>query len=238
MILQHPKTNLMKKNGNGENMTVLFDLDGTLLDTAPDFISVVNELHQEQGSAHVDPSFIRSAVSHGVKELLQVSFGVTPEEPHYDSLRQQLLSRYEQSYTRFVKPFPGIPELLSALEAKGIAWGVVTNRPSQSTEAILTYLGLRQRAACVVSGDTTPNPKPHPDPLFYACELLDVPANSCIYVGDAERDIQAGKAAGMATIGVLFGYIPDISSALKWGADHYVHHADEILPWALSWLKR
>lgn len=217
-------------------MAILFDLDGTLLDTAPDFIPAIDVLRKEKGLAPIDLSLVRPAVSNGVAGLMQTCFGLQSQDPEYDSLAARLLSLYKASMANHqTLPFPGMMELLTALEHRQIPWGIVTNRPSWSTIPLLDLLNLKSRAACVVSGDTTPNPKPHPDPLFFACRQIDVSPKLCIYIGDAERDIQAGKAAGMTTIATLFGYIENPASALQWGADHYVQHADEILPWILAW---
>jgi 2-phosphoglycolate phosphatase len=222
----------------GLSMTVLFDLDGTLLDTAPDFAFSINQLRSEQDLPPIELSVLRPAVSHGLSELMRVSFNVTAEHPRYAPLSSRLLEIYEQYLNQFTQPFAGILNLLSMLEKHNIGWGVVTNRLSRFSIPLLTSMNLIERARCVVSGDTTPHPKPHPAPLLYACEQIGVNPNECIYIGDAERDIIAGKAAGMATIGALFGYIDDVPSALQWGADQYVHHADEILPWVLAWHKQ
>lgn len=210
-------------------MTVLFDLDGTLLDTAEDFAHAANQLLNDLGQEPINLEKIKPAVSHGLAELMQVCFKVTPENPEYPILAQKLIAYYEKTITVYTKPFPGIMNLLDALEDQNIRWGIVTNRPSRFTNQLLDSSGLMKRAACIVSGDTTKNPKPHPDPLYFACTQMAVKPADCVYIGDAERDVQAGKAAGMLTIAVLFGYIPDIKTALQWGADHYVRHADEIL---------
>ncbi len=216
-------------------MTVLFDLDGTLLDTAADFVHAANQLLAEMGQAPVALEVLKPAVSNGLAELMQVCFSINPENPQYAFLSQKLISYYEKTIGLYTEPFPGILNLLSALETHDIRWGIVTNRPHRFTTHLLESTKLLTRASCIVSGDTTPNPKPHPDPLYFACQQMAVHPQHCIYIGDAERDIQAGKAAGMATIGVLFGYIPNTQTALQWGADYYVHHADDILPKVLEW---
>lgn len=215
--------------------TVFFDLDGTLLDTAPDFVLAVDQLREEKGLNPIDPIALKLAVSNGAAGIMQLCFNMGSEHNEYKTLLTRLLSLYKSYLAQQTLPFPGMSELLTALEQRNIPWGIVTNRPGWSTDPLLISLGLKSRAACVVSGDTTPHSKPHPEPLLYACRQIAVSPQHCIYIGDAERDIQAGKAAGMATIGALFGYIESIESALQWGADHYVHHADEILPWILEW---
>lgn len=219
-------------------MAVLFDLDGTLLDTAPDFIVSVNQLRAENDLCPIELSVLRPAVSHGVAEIMKVSFNITAEHSAYEYLSKRLLVIYEQYLSQFTQPFPGVLSLLATLEKYNIPWGIVTNRPSKFTIPLLKSMNLIDRASCIVSGDTTPHPKPHPEPLLFACEQIAIKPNECIYVGDAERDIIAGKAAGMATIGALFGYIDTVSSARSWGADHYVNHAEEILPWVLAWHQR
>lgn len=216
-------------------MTVLFDLDGTLLDTAADFVHAANQLSKELGQNPITVEELRPAVSHGLVEIMHTCFKISPDHSQYPILAKKLLMLYEQSICTYTQPFPGILDLLSALEKQNIRWGIVTNRPSHYTALLLEATDFKSRASCIVNGDTTPNPKPHPDPLFYACKQLAVEPQQCIYIGDAERDIQAGKAAGMTTLGVLFGYIPDIPTALQWGADYYVNHADEILPKVLAW---
>jgi len=224
-------------------MTILFDLDGTLLDTALDFFYTINQLRAEEQKPllkETDLYRVRLAISGGLAELLSVTLDLPSD--HFEELGayqhhfgKRFIEIYQKNLSLHTRPFPGIDTLLTTLEKRNILWGIVTNKPGRQTEALLAQLGLLERAACVVSGDTTPNPKPHPAPLFHACQQIKIPPNQCIYVGDAERDIIAGKAAGMATIGALFGYIENTDIAKKWGADHYVLHPDEILPWFEQW---
>lgn len=226
-----------------QTMTVFFDLDGTLLDTAPDFAFALNQLRATINLPPLSPEVIRPAVSEGVLHLINISFGFKSGHPQSESLTAEslcadFLKLYEQNICRFTQPFPGILNLLNCLEKKDIPWGVVTNKPSYLTTPLLNQLSLMDRAACVVSGDTTPHKKPHPASLLYACQVLNVSPKNCIYVGDAERDIQAGQAAGMTTIGALFGYITDIEATKQWGADHYVHTVDEIWPLILQWKQK
>jgi 2-phosphoglycolate phosphatase len=219
-------------------MSILFDLDGTLLDTAGDFAHAANQMLKELGQKPITVEELKPAVSNGLAELIHFCFNIKPDNPQYPVLSQKLIAYYEEIISVHTKPFPGIIHLLDALEKQNLRWGIVTNRRSRYTHQLLHATGLLNRASCVVCGDTTNNPKPHPEPLFFACKALDIEPKHCIYIGDAERDIQAGKAAGMATLGVLFGYIPDIQTALEWGADDYVYHADEILEKILLWQKR
>lgn len=219
-------------------VNILFDLDGTLLDTAPDFLYALQQLRKEEGLAPLSPSALlqlRPAVSNGIGALITNGFGMDPEHPDSPILGKRLRDLYQQILGINTKPFPGIESLLTTLEQRNIPWGVVTNKPRELTEPLLLQQNLSHRAACIVSGDTTPNIKPHPEPLFHACRVLKVLPTQCLYIGDAERDIMAGKAAGMTTIAALFGYIEDITLAKKWAAHHYVHHANEILPWLEKW---
>jgi len=219
-------------------MAALFDLDGTLLDTAPDLADTLNQMRVGKHLPPLELSAFRSAVSQGLVALMKVAFNLTPKHPDYPILARELLTRYEHCLGRPARPFPGILELLSELEDRHILWGIVTNRTTQLAIPLLESLNLKQRACCIVGGDTTPYPKPNPEPLFYACREIQVSPATCIYIGDAERDIQAGKAAGMKTIAVLFGYIDDIDTPHEWKADHYVQQVDEILPIILKHFDR
>ncbi len=212
-------------------MTLLFDLDGTLLDTAPDFAYAINTLRTSFDKPPLSIEIIRPTVSHGVEAMLYTGFGLKPTDPTYAAVVQQCIKLYQEQLAIHALPFPGILELLDHLENHQIAWGIVTNKPAFLTNPLMERLQLSHKAACIVSGDTTPNSKPHPEPLLYACKKMAVQPEHCIYIGDAARDIEAGKAAGMFTIGALFGYIDSIEEALNWEADHYVHHATEIWPY-------
>lgn len=216
-------------------MPVLFDLDGTLLDTAPDFAFVLNTLRAKINLPPLNPDTLRAAVSEGVATLIQMSFGYEPEHPESVVLCSDFLNLYQDNICQFTQPFPGVLSLLSSLEQMNIPWGIVTNKPEHLTHSLLHKISLKNRAACVVSGDTTPHAKPHPAPLLYACDLLQVDPKHCIYVGDAERDIQAGNRAGMTTIAALFGYITNFETTKQWGAHHYVNTVEEILPYIQQW---
>jgi 2-phosphoglycolate phosphatase len=219
-------------------MSVLFDLDGTLLDTAPDFIAAIKQLRVEEAFpplSQIQLNRLRTAVSHGISALVEIGFELSPAQPEHSLLCKRLLELYQTYLGQYTKPFPGIEDLLQTLEQKKIPWGIVTNKYSWLTEPLLAQQKLKNRAACIVSGDTTPYTKPHPEPLLFACQQIGISPEQCIYVGDAERDIVAGKAAGMTTITALFGYIEDIESAKQWPAHHYIYHADEILPWYEQW---
>lgn len=211
--------------------TVLFDLDGTLLDTAPDLADALNRTLAEFGAPTLPYEEIRPAVSHGGMALIELGFGLRPGMPGFDERRQRLLDIYAANLANRTRPFPGMDEVLRQLEASGINWGVVTNKPAWLTEPLLEALHLRDRAAAVVSGDTVTERKPHPAPMLHACELAGSDPAACLYIGDAARDIEAGRRAGMCTLVALFGYIDPADEPATWGADGMVETPQEILRW-------
>jgi 2-phosphoglycolate phosphatase len=199
--------------------TILFDLDGTLVDTAPDLGYALNIQLQRHGKAPLRDEKIRPFASHGSRGLLGLGFGITPADTDFIAMRDEYLSIYDTVFTRSPVLLPGIADLLQAIEHKGLKWGIVTNKPRRFTQRLIASMGLQQRAACVVSGDDAPQPKPSPATLIMACEQIGVKPENCMYVGDAERDIIAGKAAGMYTVVALFGYIDVTDKPKQWGAD-------------------
>jgi len=209
---------------------ILFDLDGTFADTAPDLAYALNETLISQKQAPLPFEKIRPVVSHGGRALIELGFGLGPEDVNYEPLRQKLLDIYLNNIAKQTNLFDGMEELLSIIEQKKMKWGIVTNKPSWLTDPLMRELTLFERAACIVSGDTTQNKKPHPEPLFHACEIAQVDPKQCIYVGDAERDIEAGRAAGMKTVAALFGYIQDHDDPDSWDADYYIQHPSELIP--------
>jgi phosphoglycolate phosphatase len=209
---------------------VLFDLDGTLLDTAHDLADTLNGLRREEGLEPLDFARIRQFVSHGASALVRLGFPHAPE-PEFLALRDRLLQAYRRRLAERTRPFDGIPQLLERLEQHGMAWGVVTNKPGWLTEPLLEALGLRARARVVVSGDTLPERKPHPRPLLHAAEQLAIPARECVYVGDAERDVLAAHAAGMRAVVACFGYIGPDDSPRDWPADVWIDTPLEIWDW-------
>lgn len=211
--------------------TVLFDLDGTLADTAPDLAAALNELLAEEGRAPLPFAKIRPWVSHGSPALVRLGFGVEPGDDRFPRLRERLLLHYAENICRDTRVFPGVPELLDGLQARGIVWGIVTNKPAFLTNPLIERLGFDHRPACVVSGDTTANRKPHPEPLLHACAVAHAEASASLYVGDAERDVQAGREAGMKTLVALFGYIGENENPHQWGADGMVQEPLEVLHW-------
>lgn len=209
---------------------VLFDLDGTLLDTARDMAGALNELRAEENLAPLPFATIRPHASHGSTALVQVGFGLPPGEA-FESMRQRFLARYAARIARETCLFPGGEALLLALEQAGMKWGVVTNKPAYLTHPLLTALELAPRAACIVSGDTLPQRKPHPAPLLHGVALAGLHPGACVYVGDAERDVQAARAAGMPSLVAHFGYLGPTDEPDRWGADGAVHCMADIGTW-------
>ncbi len=207
---------------------VLFDLDGTLLDTAPDMLHALNRICVEEGVEPVAFERGRAYVSNGVAGLLRLAF------PAFDPLRDKALQdRYLAYYAGRLavdtSRFPGIDELLRSLDAASVPWGVVTNKPARLTGPLLAAVGLDHRSACTVSGDTLPERKPHPRPILFALEHIGVPPGRAIYVGDALRDIESGKAAGTSTIAARYGYVEPGQDPANWGADMIVDSPRELL---------
>jgi len=208
---------------------ILFDLDGTLVDTAHDLGYALNLQRERHGMAVLPLDVIRPYASHGSRGLLAVGFGLSPEDDGFEAMREEYLALYDQVLTRKPVLFEGVAELLDMLDKRTMPWGVVTNKPRRFTQPLLQNIGLLERAACVVSGDDAARPKPHPDTLFLACEQAGVSPEKCWYVGDAERDIQAGKAAGMQTVVALYGYLGEDDRPAEWGADIAVNSPLELL---------
>lgn len=211
--------------------TVLFDLDGTLADTAADLAFALNAVRQEQGHPLLPFETIRPVVSHGGTALIRLGFNIEPGTAAFETLRLRLLDIYREHLAQHTQLFPGIAELLGAIEQRGMNWGIVTNKPAWLTDPLLEQLGLYARAACVVSGDTVAERKPHPAPMLHACQLAGSEAEQCLYVGDAARDIEAGRRAGMKTLVALFGYIGEDEQPASWGADGMIAHPAELLDW-------
>ena len=207
---------------------VLFDLDGTLIDTAPDFAVVVNRLL----SAHNQPPLayepIRATVSKGARALVTLAFGIKEGEENFESLRQELLSLYSQHLAVKTCLFPGMDTLLNRLEQQHIPWGIVTNKPRLYAEPILKALALDTRCSALVCPDDVTHTKPDPEPLHLACEKASINPNQCIYVGDHRRDIEAGNNAKMTTIAAAYGYIEEYDPAESWEADYLVQSVAEL----------
>ena len=207
---------------------VLFDLDGTLADTAADLGAVLNRLRAEAGQAPLPAATIRPHVSKGVRGLLGIGFALVPGDDGYAELHRRFLAYYGDSLCVATTLFAGVPGLLASLEAEGIKWGVVTNKTSRYTLPVMAALGLGRRAACIVSGDSSPRPKPAADPLLLACTLAGTLPACCLYVGDDLRDMQAARAAGMGAIAAAWGYLGDDLPLEAWGADAIIHSPGDL----------
>lgn len=215
--------------------SVLFDLDGTLLDTAPDLANALNAVLIAKGREPLPFDTIRPVVSHGGNALIKLGFGIEIDAPGFAELREQFLEVYQNNIAAQTRPFPGIEQLLNHLEQQHIPWGVVTNKPSWLTQPLMAALGLDKRAACIVSGDTAEHAKPHPAPLFLACRETGHDPQHCIYIGDHQRDIEAGKRAGMKTLVALFGYIEASDDPANWQADGAISTPLETLNFLDKW---
>jgi 2-phosphoglycolate phosphatase len=198
---------------------VFFDLDGTLADTAPDLGNALNRLRGEHGLPPLPLAVLRPHTSSGVRGMLRAGFGIAPGDAGYEALRDHYLDLYEAALCEETQLFPGIAQVLEGLEARGIAWGVVTNKTTRFARPLMQRMGLLKRMSCLVCGDTTAAAKPSPLPLRHAAMLTGVAAADCLYVGDDRRDVEAGRAAGMRTIAVRWGYLGIDEPIEAWGAD-------------------
>ena len=213
---------------------LLFDLDGTLADTAPDLAGALNTLLAELGRPALPFVAIRHHVSHGARAMIEFALDLCPDDDGYAPLHRRFLEIYSAGIADQTRLFDGMEELLLAAEAHGMPWGVVTNKPARMTDPLMAALGLTARAGCIVSGDTTAHSKPHPEPLLHASRLITVPPEACLFVGDAERDIEAGRRAGMPTLVARFGYLGPDDRPDEWGADGIVDRPAEILAWTVA----
>ena len=211
--------------------TVLFDLAGTLVDTAPDMVGALNQLLAEENQPEVALTQARNHVSHGSAALVRLGFGEQQQDADYQRRIKRFLAIYESRLCEQSGLFPGMDELLIAVENSGKNWGVVTNKPGWLTDPLMESLNLNQRSICVISGDSVAERKPHPLPMLTAAELAGSHPRECIYLGDAERDIQAGKAASMHTLIANWGYIDDSQRPSDWGADGDINTPLETLKW-------
>ena len=210
---------------------VLFDLDGTLVDTAPDMVNALNALLQQEGRQPLPYGRVRNHVSKGASALIRLGFGQTIDDATRLGLLERFLALYSENLCVESGLFTGMAEALAGFEQQGTVWGVVTNKPGWLTGPLLQQLGLLQRAGCVISGDSLDKKKPDPAPLLHACDTIGVIAENTVYIGDDERDIVAGKAAGMHTLVASYGYINSDEDPLSWGADGMLHSAAELQHW-------
>ena len=208
---------------------VLFDLDGTLADTALDLAYALNEQRRRHGLNPLPHEVIRPQASHGTPGLLKVGFEVGTKSPEFDALRSEFLELYTAHICDHTVLFPGMAEVLDELEARKLRWGVVTNKPARFTLPLLKALNLEHRAACIISGDSTPNSKPHPEPLLTAAAHVRVKPAACLYVGDAERDVESAVAAGMQVLIANYGYVDAHDRPDTWGAHGRIDTPGDIL---------
>lgn len=201
---------------------ILFDLDGTLADTAPDLGGAINRVRVARGLKPTPYEQLRPVASAGARGLIGASFGLQPGDADYEVLRSEFLAAYEKDIALETRLFDGVPELIARLESLGIAWGIVTNKAARLTDRLTPLIGLGG-AACTISGDTTPYSKPHPAPLLEAAKRISLRPDQCWYVGDDLRDIQAGKSAGMATFAAAWGYCGHVEPS-TWNAEAVVEH--------------
>ncbi|OGU20515.1 MAG: phosphoglycolate phosphatase [Hydrogenophilales bacterium RIFOXYD1_FULL_62_11] len=213
---------------------VLFDLDGTLVDTAPDLGYALNLQRARHGLPPLADDIIRPQASHGARGLLGIGFDLHPDDAKFASMREEFLQLYADNICHHSRPFDGILDLLAALDARQLKWGVVTNKPARFTEPLMSILDLAERAACIVSGDTCPQSKPHPAPMRAAAELCGVGPGQCLYLGDAERDIQAANAAAMPALVAAWGYLDAADQPHTWGAHAQIHHPLETLDYLIA----
>jgi N-acetyl-D-muramate 6-phosphate phosphatase len=208
---------------------VLFDLDGTLIDSAPDLGAAADKMRLDRGLPSLAYELYRPMAGAGARGMLGVAFGMTPEHPDYPALRDEFFANYEHCMTQRTYAFGGIAELIARLLERGLAWGVVTNKAMRFARPLTRGMSLFATAGAVVGGDTTPHAKPHPAPLLEAARLLSLEPSRCIYVGDDERDIAAGKAAGMGTVAATYGYLGSTGDTHLWGADAHISAPLELL---------
>ena len=209
--------------------SVLFDLDGTLLDTAPDLVYALNQLRLKYALEELPFEQVRSQVGYGSKTLLKLAFEV--EEAQYKTLADEFLKIYQLHLLKSTKLFPKMEEVLHHLDKKNIPWGIVTNRPTRFTGVLLDALNLSQRTDCVICGDSLPKQKPDPYPIMHACSLIKADVKKCLYVGDMKTDVLASKAAGAKSLVALYGYIGNEDNPYSWEADGYIEKPIEILDW-------
>lgn len=208
---------------------LLFDLDGTFADTAPDLAYALNETLAAFDEQPLPYEQIRPLVSHGGVALIRLGFGMEPEQQGFEERRQHLLQVYENNICRETVLFDGIQTLIEKAEMQQLPWGIITNKPAWLTEPLMRAMELDERAGCIISGDTCEHNKPHPQPMLHAAELVNTDPQHCIYIGDARRDIDAGKAAGMLTAAALYGYIETHDPPSTWDADWQIEAPQELL---------
>ncbi len=212
---------------------VLFDLDGTLINTAPDLVACLNKSLETHGFQAVSSEKIRPYISYGALAMIDRSIQ-SQEAAIHTQIHEMMLQLYHDNIAEHSHFFEGMEETLRTVESLGLKWGIVTNKQKRFTQPLITALNLVDRAACIVSGDSTPNPKPHPEPMFLACQQADVKPNECLYIGDALHDITAGNRADMKTLAATYGYLKPDDNPIEWGADALIDSPSQITSWILS----
>jgi len=213
---------------------VLFDLDGTLVDTAPDLIACLNKALVIHGFESVAPEKVKPFISYGAAAMIKASLGEAESGQLQADILETLLNHYQNNIAEHSVFFSGMLDTLAAIEEQGLKWGVVTNKQKRFTNPLMDALELTGRAACIISGDTTANPKPHPEPMLEACKQAGVNPRQCVYIGDASHDIKAGKNAEMKTLAALYGYIRPDDKPETWGADALIESPEQISAWIAS----
>lgn len=213
----------------GPPLAVLFDLDGTLVDSAPDLAGAGNEMRTARGLAPLTLAHFRPMVGAGARGMVWRALDIGPEHESFAELRDEFLRRYEARMMRETRVFEGIHAVIEGLSSRAVPWGIVTNKATRFADPLVRFLGLLDQASTLVCGDTTAHAKPHPEPLYEAARRLKVHPDRCIYVGDDLRDVQAGRAAGMVTVGAGWGYLGSGESIEGWGADHIAPAPQDLL---------
>ena len=208
---------------------VLFDLDGTLIDSAPDLGAAADQMRTDRGLPSLPLDTYRPMAGAGARGMLGIAFGMSVDDPAYDAMREEFFVNYERRMTQLTAAFDGVPELIAQLEEKPVLWGVVTNKSSRFTDPLTSAMPLFSGAGAIVSGDTTPHAKPHPAPLLEAARRLGVAPAQCLYVGDDERDVVAGLAAGMQTVAATYGYLGNKTDIRAWGAHAEINSPLQLL---------
>jgi len=213
---------------------VLFDLDGTLIDSAPDLGAAADKMRTDRGLTSLPLAHYRPMAGAGARGMLGIAFGMVPDHPDYDVMKEEFFVNYESAMTERTRIFDGVVEMIARLVAQGMPWGVVTNKASRFTDPLTSVMPLFATAGTIVSGNTTPHAKPHPEPLFEAARRLSIDPALCVYVGDDERDIVAGLAAGMGTVAATYGYLGQQSDISRWNAHLHIDSPKDLLQYLRS----
>lgn len=211
--------------------SVFFDLDGTLADTAPDLTISLNQILQKEHKPSIPIKKLIPFISGGANGMIKMAFDISEKDPKFQDIKKCFLIAYKKTLYHQTQVFLGIEEVLQYLEAKKIIWGIITNKPAEFTDPIMQRLNLTQKAACIISGDTTLFNKPSPQPILYACKITKTDPKKSVYIGDAKIDIQAGKAGGMKTLIANYGYLSENDNPKQWGADGTISRPEEIIDW-------